>query len=137
MEQTDSEAGDFEEKCHRVDVTLVAKLNLADFQNAVPLLRELSITNGTTEDARDLELRIESAPGFLKPKVWRIDAVAAGSTYRITDLDVQLDGALLTRLTESEKATASFSLRHRGDAVAASPDLARSERTVELLPRNQ
>ena len=80
MEQIDSEDGEINEECHRVDATLVAKLNLADFQNAVPLLRELSITNGTKEDAKDLELRIESAPAFLKPKLWRIDAVAAGST---------------------------------------------------------
>ena len=78
MEQIDSEDGDINEECHRVDATLVAKLNLADYQNAVPLLKELSITNGTKEDAKDLELRIESAPGLLKPKVWRIDAVAAG-----------------------------------------------------------
>ena len=137
MGQIDSEDGDINEECHRVDATLVAKLNLADFQNAVPLLKELSITNGTKEDAKDLELRIESAPAFLKPKLWRIDAVASGSTYRITDLDVQLDGPLLTRLTESEKATVTLSLRHRGDVVVASPDLARLERTVELLPRNQ
>ena len=43
MEQIDSEDGEINEECHRVDATLVAKLNLADFQNAVPLLRELSI----------------------------------------------------------------------------------------------
>ena len=36
----------------RIDATLVTKLNLADFQNAVPMLRELSITNPSKEDAR-------------------------------------------------------------------------------------
>lgn len=98
MEQIDSGDGGINDECHRVDATLIAKLNLADFQNAVPLLKELTIVNGTKEDAKDLELRIESVPGFLKPKVWRIDAVGAGSSYRITDLDVQLDGPLLTRI---------------------------------------
>ena len=61
----------------RIDATLVAKLNLADFQNAVPMLRELNIVNTSAEDIRDLELRIESIPPFLKPKVWRIDFLAA------------------------------------------------------------
>lgn len=136
MDKIDSEGGDINEERHRVGATLVAKLNLADFQNAVPLLRALNIVNGTKEDAKDLELRIASSPGFLKPKVWRIDAVAAGSSYRITELDVQLESQLLTRLTESEKATVTLSLRHLGDA-AALPDLARLECTVELLPRNQ
>lgn len=88
---------------HRVEATLVAKLNLADFQNAIPMLRELGIVNDTDADAKDLELRIESVPAFLKPKVWRIDAVAAGKSYRITDLDITLDGSLLTRLSSGRR----------------------------------
>ena len=135
MDQVGSEGGiSVDEEVHRIEATLAAKLNLADFQNAIPLLRELSLVNGTKEDAKDLELRIESSPGFLKPKVWRVDSVKAGTSYRITDLDVQLDGALLTRLTESEKATVTISLRRTGDASAP---LAQLDRTIELLPRNQ
>ena len=137
MAKIDAEDGGVNAECHRVDATLAAKLNLADFQNAIPLLRELSIVNRTKEDAKNLELRIESVPGFITPKVWRIDAVAAGSSYRITDLDLQLEGQLLTRLTESEQATVTLSLRRRDDGAAVSADLARFERTVELLPRNQ
>ena len=94
-----------EDKSLRVAATLVTKLNLADFQNAVPMLKALSIVNGTEVDATDLDLRIESIPTFLRPKTWRVEAVAAGSSYPITDLDVQLDGALLTRLIEAEQAT--------------------------------
>lgn len=117
-----------------VDVTLISKLNLADFQNAVPMLRELSIVNNTEEEAKDIELSIESAPAFLKPKLWRIDALGSGQRYHITDLDVQLDGALLTRLTEAEKATISFVLRSAGESAE---ELVRFEQHVELLPRNQ
>ncbi len=118
----------------RIDATLAAKLSLADFQNAVPLLREVTIFNATAGHAQALDLQVESIPPFLKPKHWRIDALAAGGQCRITDLDVQLDGALLTRLTEAEKATVTLSLRRRD----AGPDeLARLERVVELLPRNQ
>jgi very-short-patch-repair endonuclease len=117
-----------------IDVSLVAKLNLADFQNAVPMLRELSIVNDTEEDAKELELSLESTPAFLKPKLWRVDAVGAGRRYHITDLDVQLDGVLLTRLTEAEKATVSIVLRGRGEGAE---ELARLEHSVELLPRNQ
>ena len=113
---------------------LVAKLNLADFQNAVPMLRELSIANDTQTELKEIELSVESIPAFLKPKLWRVDAVGAGERYHITDLDVQLDGALLSRLTEAEKATVSFVLRRRGEA---GEELARLESTVELLPRNQ
>ena len=118
----------------RIDATLVTKLNLADFQNAVPMLRELSITNASEEDARDLELRIESIPPFVRPKLWHIDVLAAGGDRRFTDLDMQLDGALLTRLTEAETATVTLSLCRRDAGPVA---LAKLERAIELLPRNQ
>lgn len=117
-----------------VDATVAGKLNLADFQNAVPMLRELSIVNDTAEEAKELDLIVESTPAFLKPRVWRVDAVGAGQRYRITDLDIQLDGALLTRLTEAERASVSFILRGRGQDTG---EIARLERVVELLPRNQ
>ena len=63
-----------EEKCLRIDATLAAKLNLADFQNAVPMIRTLSVVNDSAENTKNLELRIESVPAFLKPKTWRLGA---------------------------------------------------------------
>lgn len=119
----------------RIEVTLVSKLSLADFQNAVPLLREVSITNDAEKETKGLELEITSAPAFLKPKLWRIDAVGAGKRYVVSDLDIQLDGTLFARLTEAEKATATFVLRLSGDG--AGEELARLDWSVELLPRNQ
>ncbi len=118
----------------RVQATVVAKLNLADFQNAVPMLREVSIVNDTKSEITALELRVESVPPFLKPKLWHVDAVGAGKSYRINELDVQLDGTLLTRLTEAEKATVTFVLIRGGDSPE---ELARLDWIVELLPRNQ
>jgi very-short-patch-repair endonuclease len=119
----------------RIQATLVGKLNLADFQNAVPLLRELIIVNDGQAEISGLQLRVESVPAFLKPRLWHIDAVAAGQSRQITPLDVQLDGALLTRLTEAEKASVSFVL---SQGTAEPPaELARLELPLELLPRNQ
>ena len=117
-----------------IAAALGAKLNLADFQNAVPMLRELSIHNDSIADEKELDLSIESITAFLKTKQWHIDAVNAGQRCHITELDVQLDGALLSRLTEAETATVSFVLRRRGEAGV---ELARLEQSVELLPRNQ
>lgn len=117
-----------------ITAALGAKLNLADFQNAVPMLRELSVINDTSENLAELDLRIESTPAFLKSRHWHIDSVNAGQNCHIPDLDVQLDGSLLSRLTEAETATVSLVLRQRGEA---GDELARREQTVELLPRNQ
>lgn len=61
----------------KIDVTLIAKLNLADFQNAVPLVRDLSLINETDQTHEQVELILTSDPPFLKPRRWRIDALAA------------------------------------------------------------
>ena len=120
----------------KIDVTLIAKLNLADFQNAVPLVRDLWLINETDQAHEQVELVLTSNPPFLKPRRWRIDTLAAGSRYSIRDLDVTLDGGLLARLTEAETATVSLALRSEG-ADASNPALAQCDTHLELLPRNQ
>lgn len=131
--QAQSDEGAAPPKTCRVHAALVPRLNLADFQNAVPALTELSIVNDTDQPLQQLDLVVSSEPPFLKSRHWRLEAVGAGQTFHLTERDVQLDGALLSRLTEAEKATVRFALQAQG---AAEP-LAVHEAVVELLPRNQ
>lgn len=121
-------------RCVRIQSTLAGKVNLADFQNAIPVIRELSVANDTDADIKDVRLTVSSEPSFFKLKSWYIDHVAAGRDARINDLDVALDGLLLSRLTESEKASITFRLTTGFETPA---ELASFESTVELLPRNQ
>jgi len=117
-------------------ISSAAKLNLADFQNSIPLLRELCIINDSDRELLSLQLRLESFPPFLKPKSWLIDACGAKSRYDIKDCDVQLDGALLGKLTEAETATVVFTFLEK-TGTAEEKALSILERNVELLPRNQ
>jgi len=117
-----------------LEVSLATKLSLADFQNAVPLLRELTLVSTLDEDTGQLGISLFSVPAFVKPKTWRLESVRAGERYRIRDLDVQLDGPLLTRLTEAESATVTLSVRPAGSEGEHIAEVAKS---VELLPRNQ
>ncbi|WP_346288194.1 DUF3320 domain-containing protein [Zoogloea sp.] len=118
----------------RLKVAVVEKLNLADFQNAIPALHELAIVNETLVPISELTITITSEPAFLKPRTWSMDTVGAGETFHIADLDVQLDGPLLSRLTEAEPATLRFELRSRKQPETV---IAQLERVVELLARNQ
>ena len=118
----------------RLKVAVVEKLNLADFQNAVPALHELAIVNETLAPISELTITITSEPAFLKPRTWSIDTVGAGETFHIADLDVQLDGSLLSRLTEAEPATLHFELKSRNEPETV---IAQYERLIELLARNQ
>lgn len=115
-----------------VSATLANKINLADFQNAIPAIRELTVINDTPLEYQGLRLIIASEPAFLRTKIWHIDRLGSEQTARISDLDIPLDGALLGRLTEAEKAVVTFRL-----LTSESSELAVSEFPVELLPRNQ
>jgi very-short-patch-repair endonuclease len=136
MDQTISEPASTPEERHAVEIqaTLTSKVNLADFQNAIPVLRELSVANETESDVKSLRLNVSSEPSFFKTRTWHIDHIGAGKAARINDLDLSLDGPLLGRLTEAEKASVKFQLTTGLDAPT---ELASSEATVELLPRNQ
>jgi hypothetical protein len=135
MEDTAFEATIPEQpKVMQICVTLASKLNLADFQNAVPVARELSLQNDTDAEAKGLRLVVTSEPPFLKSKTWHIDHIGSGQSIRISDLDLSLDGTLLGRLTEAEKAVVTFSLT---TGIEGAAEIAHSESNVELLPRNQ
>lgn len=118
----------------RLQVSAAKKLNLAAFQNAVPALHELAIVNETTSPISELTVQLISEPPFVKPRGWNVESVGAGESYHLRDLDVQLDGALLSRLTEAETASLRFELRSRKQSDEV---LARHESAVELLARNQ
>jgi hypothetical protein len=130
---TAEDQGPAKQPTYELRTSLASKVNLADFQNAVPLLRELRVINNSDAELTQILVQVTSEPPFVKPRSWRIEAIAAGREYAIKDLDVQLDGALLGRLTEAETATLVFSVCR---PEAAAEEIARSSHAVELLPRN-
>jgi very-short-patch-repair endonuclease len=136
MEESVLELGDNAEKLQRmrIEATVAGKLNLADYQNAVPVARELAVFNESNAEVTGLRLTVTSDPAFLKPKTWHLDYIGAGQSVRISDLDLSLDGPLLGRLTEAEKAVVTFKLATGPEGAV---ELASCESSVELLPRNQ
>jgi len=107
MDNLNTEQQPAAEELPRVKIvaTLAAKINLADFQNAVPAIRDLTVLNDAKVDYQSLRLVASSEPAFLKPKTWHLDRLGAEQTLRVSDLDIPLDGPLLGRLTEAEKAS--------------------------------
>ena len=118
----------------RIEATLATKLNLAAFQNAVPVITGLAVVNDADTSLSNLELGVRSEPTFFQPKTWRIDELGPRARYQVPLPDITLDGSLLSRLTEAETATVSFVLRGTGTEADA---IARCDVKLELLPRNQ
>ncbi|NDY93110.1 DUF4011 domain-containing protein, partial [Ideonella livida] len=117
-----------------LQAALVSRLNLADFQNAVPALHELVVVNHSAHALQALTLSVSAEPPVFQPRQWALDAVGPGQTFHVAPLDLPLNGAHLSRLTEAETATVVFELR---SAQAPAEVLARCTRTVALLPRQQ
>lgn len=134
-----SEAADTPAKAqgdYGIRLSNAGKLNLADFQNSVPLLLELTVVNDSERELSDLQVCLQSYPPFLKPKTWSIAACDPKSHYAIKDCDVLLDGVLLGKLTEAETSTITFLLVEKA-GTPGEQVLATEVRKVELLPRNQ
>lgn len=107
------------------------KLGLASHQNAVPLLRQLTIANDGVEGLDDLVLELEPSLPFAAAKTWRIDRLGPDSSMAIPDRDVELKEGYLADLTETMQASVHLRLRSSADVVAE------QRFSVELLARNQ
>ncbi|MGR6808083.1 DUF3320 domain-containing protein [Sphaerotilus natans] len=122
-----------------IEVSAAGTLNLADFQNSVPLIHELKVVNETERHWSALVVAISSTPPFLQPREWRLDRIEAGEWRLIPRPDVALDGAMLARLTEAESAVLHLALRQESEQQEPTQvqTLHQQNLNIELLPRNQ
>lgn len=107
------------------------KLGLVSHQNAVPLLREITIENDGEKGLDDLTLELEPSLPFVAGKTWLIDRLGPDSSITVTDRDVELREGYLADLTEGVQTSVHLRLRS-GDDI-----LAEERFPVELLARSQ
>ncbi len=115
-----------------IEAALGAKIGFATHQNAIPLIRDLSVTAPPDVGAQTLVLSLSADPPFVQSKTWAIDAMLPGDALRIADRDVALNAALLRDLTESLSGTLRLTLSDAEGAI-----LAEVAQPVELLAHNQ
>lgn len=114
-----------------IEGVVSTKLGLASHQNAVPLLRQLTIASDGEEGLDDLVLELEASLPFASTKTWRIDRLGPSSSTPISDRDVELKEGYLADLTESQQASVHLRLRSSSGTVAE------KRFPIELLARNQ
>ncbi len=115
----------------KIHTTIAAKIGFATHQNAIPVIRELSLTAPTDIALENLTLSLTADPPFIHPQTWRIDAVAAGASLRIANRDIALNATLLHDLTESLVGNFTLTLRD-----LAGETLVEHTQPVELLAHN-
>jgi very-short-patch-repair endonuclease len=90
----------------------------ASFQNAIPVIRSISIENPTALDFEGLTVELTSNPSFLRPKVWNIDRIIAGEKLVLSDRKVELDATYLSGLNEAERGVITLVLYRNGEVLS-------------------
>jgi hypothetical protein len=88
----------------KIDALIARKIGFASHQNAVPLVRELSLWNQEETTLEDLVLTLSTDPDFVESRSWNIDRIHPGDRLSISDRDIKLNAAYLAGLTESLNA---------------------------------
>lgn len=88
----------------KIDALIARKIGFASHQNAVPLVRELSLWNQEETTLEDLVLTLSTDPDFVESRSWNIDRIHAGDRLSISDRDIKLNAGYLSGLTESLNA---------------------------------
>lgn len=78
-------------------------VNFAMQQNAVPLLRALSVTNSSGKQAIHVVVRVWSDPPVIREATFRVDRVDAGTSYAFSDLALTLLREPLRKHSEREE----------------------------------
>jgi very-short-patch-repair endonuclease len=113
------------------EASTVEKTSFSMQQNAVPVVREITIVNESDETLVDVELNIGSSPAFFAQSKWRIASLPPHQRYRLQTVDLELDAGLLSRQTEAEKGSLLFTLAKGADEIA------QLNVPIELMARNQ
>lgn len=101
----------------KINCTAADNVNVAFYQNAVPIVRELAIENSTGRDLSELSVHLSAEPAFLTPGVWRIQHIANRATHHIRGLDLKLDPSFLAGINASRRAELRIRVETAGEKL--------------------
>ena len=112
----------------KITCTAADNVNMAFYQNAVPIVRDLAVENTLDHDLTDISVHLTAEPPFLTPGIWRIERISDQAVHHIRSLDVKLDPAFLAGINASRRGELRIRVEASGNLLA--------ERAVEinLLP---
>ncbi|NNA05923.1 DUF3320 domain-containing protein [Pseudomonas lundensis] len=115
----------------KIEALIARKIGFASHQNAVPLVRELSLWNQEETNFENLTLTLSTAPDFVESRTWHIDRIHSGDRLSISERDIKLNAGYLSGLTESLSADVVMRLS-QGDHL-----LVEQRFPTELLARTE
>jgi hypothetical protein len=98
--------------------TAADNVNVAFYQNAVPIIRDLAVENALGRDLSEIKVHLTAEPPFLAPGVWRIERIANQAVHHIRSLDLKLDPAFLAGINASRRGELRILVEAAGAVLA-------------------
>ena len=114
-----------------LDIDAMHRVNFASAQNAVPIVKSLTVNNLTDAPLRDVTVTLSAHPAFIREKTWTLDRIPVGEGVSIADRALSLDLGMLSGLNEAEHGTLTFTLS------TGSGDISQHDTSIELLARDE
>lgn len=127
-DQISSDQGDAQAPSVELSYAASGHVNLAFFQNSIPIIGTISVTNNLDDDLSDVTVSFSSEPPFIAPGLVTISRIKPGSQHHLPAPDLKLDQAYLSGLSASRRAEIIVCVR-RGEEV-----LVEQSKEVNLLP---
>jgi hypothetical protein len=113
--------------------TMQPAVNMALWQNHVPVLTELSLRTHSLGALGDVTIDLTCEPPVIGSRSWHLQGVTEGQVRVLDDLDLTLDGKMLASLTEGTRAITTITAKHRGGEET----LAKLQRDIRVLAHNE
>ncbi len=103
----------------RLELSALKVVNYALQAGGVSIVRSVGIFNDTDQALENVELKLWTEPAVMLPYSRHYDRIGAGSCYRAGPLELTLDGAYLSGLTEKVTGLLHASLEKDGEVLYA------------------
>jgi len=115
-----------------VELDFLPVISYALYQNHVPVIRTLQLTNNTEKDWQSVKIQIVPADDFAEILHLHFDSIAAGTSFQAETIQFKIKPAFLSSLTE--KMSSSFLLTVHIDN---DEEIFRQEYDIDLLAYDQ
>jgi len=114
-----------------IDILADPTVNYASYQNNVPLIRGLTLTNTTEEALRDIEISIRCEPEFSESLRLRFERLDAHGVHHLDAIDLKLHHRYLAELTEAERGRLIITVSSAG------VEIAKVDQAIDVLAYDQ
>ncbi|WP_417773588.1 DUF3320 domain-containing protein [Stappia sp.] len=94
----------------KIQSDIAASFTYASYQNAIPVVRSISVNNDTDRHIDNVRVELTSSPSFLRPRSWTLDRLIPGDRLPLSDRKIDLDASYLAGLNEAERGEITLRL---------------------------